>query len=545
MKQKISRTQINTVIVLAVIFFAASLRHVNVHDSLFLKDVVSLLRPVIYIILFGFWGISMGKRIVHEQIRRILMLIASLMIFWVCARTLKYNSDDYTIIRYSWYCYYIPQIFIPSLFFIVAYLLDKQERSFKTGHKVMFPVLFVSAVLVLMVLTNDLHQLVFRFDGEPYTEKNYDHFPVFYIVWGWMVLLALYSIVSIVRKCRVHERKKFAILPLVAISVAFLYAVLSMVSNPIIKFIAGDMTVSFSVIYMFIIESCLQSGLIRINTGYEELFKGSSIRAQILDEDYNTYLSSHDAVSYPMETIKETEWGPVLLDDGIRLSNFKITGGHFLWQEDTTELYKVMQELDEAKADLESRNAVLAEAYNTERNLHRLEEQNRLYDSIQQKTKKQINMLSKLLKEYRNASTHEERAAILKHIIVVGVYIKRRNNLIFINEQSDVIPVRELELCFEETVSNLELAGINSSCFINVGDEIDLAIATAMYDLYEKVCEEVYGKIDSMLIRIYKKDDDYFMSIDVHALEKLNIKAPGMKVTEEDGVYCISGRVGR
>ncbi len=523
-----------------MIAFAATLRHVSGKGE-FMSSLVAMLRPTVYIILFGLWGISIGKRIVHESIRKILMSIAALMIFWICVRTLKYNSENYTVIRYSWYCYYISQLFIPTLFFFVAFFLGKKDSNVKAGRRVTYPVFVISLILVLLVLTNDMHMLVFVFEGKPYTEKNYTHNTVFYLVWGWMVLLALYSVVSIVKKCRIYEKKKFALLPLVAISLAFLYAVLSMLGNPVVKFIAGDMTVSFCVIYMFVIESCLRSGLITINTGYEELFRRSSIRAQILDESYNTFLSSKDAVTYPFETLKETEWGPVLLDDGIRLSNFRIKGGHFLWQEDTSGLVKVMRELDEVKKELEGRNAVLAEAYNTERNIHRLEEQNRLYDSIRMKTSKQIDMLSQLLKDYREAETHEERAKILKHIIVVGVYIKRRNNLIFINEQSNVIPVRELELCFEETVSNLELADIRSSCFINVGEEIELEIATAMYDLYEKVCEDVYGRMDSMLIRIYKKEKDYFMSIDVSSLDKLEITAPGVKVSEEDGVYCISG----
>ncbi|MCR5824779.1 MAG: hypothetical protein K6G60_10150 [Lachnospiraceae bacterium] len=545
MMRRFSKTQINTVLAILTIIFAASLRQIPFPVTPFVKVTVAFLRPVIYVTLFSLWGISIGKRIVHEKIKNILMIIAALMVFWICARTVKYNSTDLTVIRYSWYLYYVSQIFIPTLFFIVAFLLDKQDRDVPGGKIITRGAFGVSAVLLLLVLTNDLHRLVFVFGSKPYTEKDYTHAFVFYMVWGWMVLLGLYSIVAIVSKCRVYERKKFAVLPLIAISLAFLYAVLSMTGNPLIKKFAGDMSVSFSVIYMFIIESCLQSGLIRINTGYKELFENSTIRAQILDEAYNTYLTSGNAVTYPIETLRETEWGPVLLEDGIRLSNFRITGGHFLWQEDTTELFKVMQELDEAKRELEGRNAVLAEAFNTERNIRRLEEQNRLYDSIQKKTRKQINMLSKLLKEYRSAETHDQRTAILKHIIVVGVYIKRRNNLIFINEQSNVIPVRELELCFEETVSNLELADIRSSCFINAGDEIALSVATEMYDLYEKICEEVYGKIDSMLIRIYLNEDGYHMSMDVNSLEPLQIKAPGAKVTEEDGVYCISARFDR
>ncbi len=543
-RKKIDRTQMNTAIAFAGIVVAAVLRQISrLSDITAVDDAVTLLRPTIYILLFGLWGVSVQKRIVNNNIKKYLVSIAALMLFWICMRTVKYSADNYEVIRYAWYMYYISQILIPTLFFMVSCLVGKEEDKKLSGGKILYPVLLVSIVLVLLVLSNDLHQTVFEFDGRPYTEHNYSHKAVFFCIWGWIVILALISTGMIVKKCRIHEKKKFVILPLIAISLAFLYAVLSAAGNPIIKLVAGDMTVSFCVLYMFIIESCLRSGLILTNTGYDELFKESTIRAQILNEDYETCFSSRNATSYPLSTLKETEWGPVLLDDGIRLSNYKIEGGHFVWQEDTAELYKVMQELDEAKKDLESRNAVLAEAYNTERSLHRLEEQNRLYDSIQEKTKKQIEKLSRLVKDYRKAENHEERAEILRRIIVIGVYIKRRNNLIFISEQNDVIPARELELCFEETLNDLELAGIQCSCFINVGESIPALTVTEIYDFYEKVCEEIYDFTKSFLIRIYKTDNDYCISIDAELIEGAELGIAGdANVIEEDGVYCISAK---
>lgn len=544
-RERIDLTRVNTAIVMAGIVIAAVLRQMSrLSQNPSVDGAVTVLRPVIYIVIFGMWGVSVRKRIVNRNIRNLLTAIAILMIFWINVRTVKYSAESYAVIRYAWYLYYIPQLFIPTLFFIVSFMKGRKEEEKILGRRVFYPVLAVSGALTALVITNDLHQLVFKFDGKPYTEHNYSHQAVFYLVWGWMVLLALLSTASIVKKCRITEKKKFVLLPLIAISAAFLYAVLTAAGNPVIKLIAGDMTVSFCVVYMFIMESCLRSGLIQINSGYEELFEASTIRAQILDEDYNTCLSSKNAVSYPREVLKETVWGPVVLDDGIRLSDFKIEGGHFLWQEDTTELFGVMRELDEAKKELEARNAVLAEAYNTERNLRRLEEQNRLYDSIQEKTKKQINILSELIKDYREAETAAERTAILKRMIVMGVYIKRRNNLMFINEQSDVIPSRELELCFEETVGDLELAGIHTGCYSDIGKEIPAKVAAAIYDCYENICEEVYGSVNSMLIRIYREEENFVLSMDVTPVKELKIsEMENVTVREEEGTITFSARI--
>ena len=85
----------------------------------------------------------------------------------------------------------------------------------------------------------------------------------------------------------------------------------------------------------------------------------------------------------------------------------------------------------------------------------------------------------------------------------------------FINEQSDVIPSRELDLCFEETVGDLELAGIHTGCYSDIGKEIPAKVAAAIYDCYENICEEVYGSVNSMLIRIYREEEDCVLSMDV------------------------------
>lgn len=90
---------------------------------------VSLLRSFIYIGLMTWWGVSIRRRIVQTQARRYLMTIAALCVFWLSIRTVKFFfAVTPTAIRYLWYGYYFPMLFIPLLSVLVAFSLGRPEN---------------------------------------------------------------------------------------------------------------------------------------------------------------------------------------------------------------------------------------------------------------------------------------------------------------------------------------------------------------------------------------------------------------------------------
>ena len=49
-----------------------------------------ILRSLIYIALYIGWGISVSKRIIQVQVRRYLILVSFLMVFWFVIRSTNY-----------------------------------------------------------------------------------------------------------------------------------------------------------------------------------------------------------------------------------------------------------------------------------------------------------------------------------------------------------------------------------------------------------------------------------------------------------------------
>ena len=117
---------------------------------------VSLLRSLIYIGLMTWWVVSLWQRIVQTQVRRYLAATAALCVFWLSIRTVKFFfAGSSAAIRYLWYGYYVPMLFIPLLCVLVALSLGKPEnyRLPKWTDLLYLP----TTLLLLLVLTNDLH----------------------------------------------------------------------------------------------------------------------------------------------------------------------------------------------------------------------------------------------------------------------------------------------------------------------------------------------------------------------------------------------------
>lgn len=159
-------------IVLAVILLAIYLRFIGKAGTL--PTFTGLVRSFLYIGLYVVWGVSVWRRIVQKQARRYLLSASVLTVFWLAIRTMKfYLVTDINAVRQIWYAYYIPMLFIPLLALFVALSLGKTENSHLPKWTA---VLYIpTTILVLLVLTNDLHQLVFTFPSGTtvWTDKNY------------------------------------------------------------------------------------------------------------------------------------------------------------------------------------------------------------------------------------------------------------------------------------------------------------------------------------------------------------------------------------
>lgn len=94
-----------------------------------LREACGILRSLLYLSLFAGWGISLYNRTVHPQVRRLLLNVDLLMLFWILVRTLRFQLNTPPgIDRMLGYLYYAPMLGIPVLCVQLVLTVDRSER---------------------------------------------------------------------------------------------------------------------------------------------------------------------------------------------------------------------------------------------------------------------------------------------------------------------------------------------------------------------------------------------------------------------------------
>ena len=501
---------------------AAVLRQIGFCVNEQLDQFFTILRAAIYIGLFVAWGISVRSRIIQPQVRRYLTAVSALMIFWMTVRSIRYSLEEALwVMRHLWYLYYLPMLFIPLLAVFIALSLGKPE-SFRLPKWTVL--LYIpTAALLLLVLTNDLHQLVFRFPEDAVVWMDeYRYGIVYFPVVGWMVLCALTALVIMLVKCRVPNSRKVLVLPFVPVVLSVIYGALYIFQLPWLRLIAGDVTVVFCLLIAATLESCIQCGLIQSNAHYNDLLLSCTLRVQLTDPEYQRLLSSRSAEPIPLQIMRQTETGPVRLDGGLRLSGAPVRGGHVLWTEDVSELLEVLEELQDVKDSLEDNNALLRAEYTLKAREAHIAEQDRLYNIIQRETAPRIKLLAELTDAFETMGDEAQRKQILGKMAVIGAYLKRRSNLIFLADKTPLFQEKELHLTFGESMDNLELCGITCGLLSELEGPVEARQLMKMYDLFEEIVERSIDTMSTITVWIGPADGALRITINTDSAADLS-----------------------
>ncbi|MDY4710981.1 MAG: histidine kinase N-terminal 7TM domain-containing protein [Ruminococcus bromii] len=539
MTKSINRNK-NTAIIVVLLIVCAVVFRILGNNGIY-PITLGMLRTFIYIGLYIGWGISVSKRIVQAQVRRNLVAVALLNVFWFVIRSMKYYFvSDPALSRQLWYWYYFPMLFIPLFSVFVSMSLGKPENYRLPKWT---SLLYIPTVLcLLLVVTNDFHQLVFDFPaGEVWSDKNYDYVFGYFPVIGWEIICALTSFTIMVIKCRLSQRKKY--LPLSLLCICIVYAIIYASGAEWMRIIGGDLTAVQCLMFTAILESCIQCGLIQTNTRYDSLFEAGTFKAQITDTDYNIRYTSANSPQLSENVMRSAENGAVSLDKNTVLKSNPIEGGHVLWLEDISDIAALLKELEENKETIAESNLLEQENYRTKLKINTLQEKNRLYDLLQDQTAHQIDLLDSLFAQYNTETNYEKRRSLLAKIAVIGAYIKRRGNLMFIGEKSATTDTAELSLCLEESFANLELMGVECAIDIPGNNKIDTTDAIRVYDFFESVTEAAIDDMRSVWLKARSLKDSVVFHLEVECESLLDDFSELAESSHfEDGVWCFTLR---
>lgn len=454
--------------------------------------------PTIYLLFLSFCLILYYSHRVttSKGVPSLIKAISWMALLLILFRGIKYSvvANVDVLARYTWYFYYIPILLIPLFLFYVAILISHKEGEKLSKWYYLFMV--ITIVFIALILTNDLHQQVFKFQDN-FTNWNDDYSRgwLFYVINVWQYSLFIAAIVILVIKCRVSSSRKNVWIILIPALIGTLMYILLLIGK--VPKIMDSTIFEFPETHIFtvaiIIECCMQLGLVPTNSEYDKIFKNSSISSQITDQKGNPVYISDNAAPLSNEQFN--------LPDGSRIAEHTILhkkalpGGYGFWQTDVSEIDRINQELLEANEILEQETELIRLRNELEEQQLKIKQRNLLYDKIAKYSQKQSQRISELAASGKASKNNKKKDECRKRIILLGSYIKRFANLMLLSQENNEIELGELKLSISEYLHYLNYYGIPGEF---VGNPNGLVSAPLVLKIFEAFALAIESNIDSV-----------------------------------------------
>ena len=463
------------------------------------------------------WLSQLQRRLLRPEIRKNLIWVALLIILWMLQRTVKYEfTPKYSVAeRYFWYLYYLPQTFLmlPMLFSVLQ-IGRPCDRPISRRWKLLY---LPAAVIALGILTNDLHQLAFRFPAglENYGEE-YIHGPLYFVSIAWVFVLFVAMVTIVFHRCAVRENRKKLWMPFVPLAVGLLcFASFFVMQNDgIISLYKVPEILCF--VYAAFMECLILARLLPSNDSYDDLWNASSIGAGIMARDGAIRYSAAQQSRVTPEQVRAAEHEAVLLQGGsIALRSHPIRGGYGFWTEDVSEINRLNRELAEMGDVLAEENAMLEAENKLAEDRARLEQQNRLYSGIAGSVKAQLDGISALLNDLPEDEAAFEQT--MKYACILNTYVKRRSNLLLLFRQNKRLHSAELRLAISESLEYVRLYGIKTYGDFSGESVLPGELLLAAYGLFEAALEAALPETDAVFVRLQITDSALTLRMELNS----------------------------
>lgn len=477
------------------------LTHIHI-PSAPLNTFFKVLGDVVIVVICLCWFIDISKHITNKKIGFYLKTVCCLCIFWIIIKALKWEifySDTSDVYRLLWYSYYIPAVLLP-LFSLYVSLYAGKLPDYKPPEKL--KLLFIPAVaLIGLVLTNDIHHFVFRF-GEGSNYDSYSYGIGHRIVSVWIYGLILLFLGILYKNSKIPDSRHRSFIPLIPVVFLSVYLIAYPWLMDTVFYKDFNLpAVSIMFVY-YLYNCCCYVGLISYNGNYGLIFRNSSVNALITDEDYNIIYKSGTQTGH-ITDLKNTETdSPDLI-----LKKSAIGDGWVFRLEDVSEINEYIAELTETKEALKSENEILKADFEIRSRNEKIRKKIELYDTIGSAVKPQIDKI-KALTEKPDCDSET-----LTDICFLCAYIKRKSNLILLNENSEKLSFSELKLCIKESLSCAQLCGMVYAIKLESEKTVPGSLLIQSYDWFEDKLENSIKNPTYIYVALTENNEGFTLSI--------------------------------
>ncbi|MBR0164826.1 MAG: hypothetical protein IJQ12_09155 [Lachnospiraceae bacterium] len=472
----------------------------------------------VYCVMIVLWSVSAGRRISGVNIRRIQKLVVTLFILLLFLGRLRQVvfAGVYPAEHLLWYMYYIPNLLIPLLSWYMTLYVGREESDRLPARARLLILPYIAIIAV--ILTNEYHQLAFRFDvkGIPVANAGSYHLgPVYFVAQIWIFGFACLAITSLYRTLKRNHLRAYA-LPFVAVvATGLIYTALYATDRSPggFGYIEPDVMSCFPTLLLW--ELCIVMRLIPSNSGYGRRFNACTVPMEILDNRGEIHFRSGGYAEKSQAGFPgEKSVLPVYIT-----RQFPISGGVIRWREDVTRISALITEREEVASHLLRSNERLEAQNRMRMQSERTRENARLYDRALGETGDRIARIRRLVEECRTLpaqdASEEKRKRLLSVIGVLGAYVKRRSNLVLLSDKAKDLPVTELHFCLHESNEALVLIPV-STIYRNETDGRGVMPAHSImriYDAFQIQIEEVLDDLEFLRMTLLTTADEVCLSL--------------------------------
>ena len=404
-------------------------------------------QTVLALAIYTIWLILLYIRIFDKTLKKYVLSIGVLLVFWMAIRMVKRYTTGY-VTEILWYLYYIPLLMIPTFYYnCSSYLMNSKNKKRR------IVAIIISIILFLLVITNSLHNIVFKIKSNI---NDYNHNIGYFIIVAWILCLIVVAIINLIKSSK-NKGYKNIILISVTILIGIIYTILYIKNIPVIR--KTNMSVIIGTLFCVGLEMMLDFKLIPNNFRYKKIFKNSNLPLEIVSQDGKTRIVTNHSINLKeniINDIKNNKVKSIYKDNNIIKNVNVINGGYSIEEKDYSKineyeekLKSIQQELIEQETILQKQRKIATEIYETKLKVE-------IIELLDEKIEQKRNLINELIKEMKITDIDK-----MKNIKLLLNYCKRMSNLVISSYNKEKYDNKRLELIINEMLIEAQSLGIN------------------------------------------------------------------------------------
>ena len=404
-------------------------------------------QTVLALAIYTIWLTLLYIRIFDKTLKKYVLSIGVLLAFWMIVRMSKpYTTGIVTEI--FWYLYYIPLLMIPTCYYnCSSYLINSKNKKRRIATIV------ISTILFLLVITNSLHNIVFKIKSNI---DDYTHNIGYFIIALWILGLIVAAIVNFIKSSKNKGHKNIISISAVII-IGIIYVALYVKNVPVVRH--TNMSVIIGALFCVGLEMMLDFKLIPNNFRYKKTFKNSSLPLEIVSQDGKMRITTNHFIDLKeniIKDIKNSEVKNTYKDNNIVKNVKVISGGYSIEEKDYSKINEYEEKLKLIQQELIRQEEVLQKQKEIAKEIYETRLKGEIIELLNEKIEQKRNLINKLIEEMKITDIEK-----MKNIKLLINYCKRMSSLVISSYNKEKYNNKRLEIIINELLVEAQALGIN------------------------------------------------------------------------------------